>query len=49
MSIAQAVELRNVRQELDAAITLIKTLSAEIDALKDQMKQLQAKRHEQRR
>jgi len=48
MSIAQAVELRSLRQELAAAISLIRALSTEIDAIKEEMKRLQAKRNERR-
>ena len=37
MSIAMAVELRNLKQEDDALVMLVRTLAAEVDALKRAM------------
>lgn len=48
MSMAMAVQVRELRQEMTAAILLIRALSNEIDALKEEMKRLQAKRNERR-
>lgn len=42
MSIALAAEVRNMRQEVDALISLVRVLSAEVDALKSEIDRLQA-------
>lgn len=36
MSIAQAVQLRELKQELEALVALVKALAAEVDELKAQ-------------
>lgn len=42
MSIAMGVEVKNLRQEVDALVALVRTLAAEVDALKVDLNKLQA-------
>lgn len=42
MSIAMAVELKHLRQEVEALVSLVRTLAAEVDVLKQTKNEMQA-------